>query len=755
MKNIIDHYDALASRRDHFLAKNKYYHYLNYHEYKYFVPPGKKILEVGCSTGELLNILEPSIGYGVDISKEMISIAREKFPKCFFHHGEITTLKTEEKFDFIILSGLLGELEDIQQFFQDLRKFCKKDTRIIIEYYNYFWQYIVKVGEKLNLKIPQKIQNWTTREDIENFLTLTDYELIHTERSILFPRKIWGISYILNRFIAKMPIINALTLNHFIVARPVLHENREFSVSILVPCKNEKGNIEHALLRTPEFGKSQEFIFVEGGSTDGTYEEIQRVIKEHPRKNIKLFKQENKGKGDAIRSGFAKATGEILMILDADLTVSPEDLPKFYQAIKSDKGEFINGCRLVYPMEKESMRFLNLCANKGFSIFFSWLLGQRFKDTLCGTKVLFKHHYDEITANRHYFGNFDPFGDFDLIFGAQKIHLKIIELPIRYKGRRYGTTQIHRFSHGFMLLKMCIFAMKKIKFRPIGMQEKRKDSEISNELTQGKRHKRFLRYASDNGDPYMTTRATHEVEHGKFLAKGDTERIWGWATAAGRLRAQRRANLIATGARLSPGVRVLEVGCGTGMFTEMFAEYGAYIVAVDISEDLLTKAKERNLPAYKVRFVEKRFEDCDMDGPFDAIIGSSILHHLALPEALPVIFRLLKPNGVMSFAEPNMLNPQVWAERTFSRLFPYVSPDETAFIRCKLKNTLREAGFQNIEIVPFDWLHPSVPRPLIGLVSKMGHMLEKTWFLREFSGSLYIKAVRPQDNARRSSGISP
>ena len=252
----------------------------------------------------------------------------------------------------------------------------------------------------------------------------------------------------------------------------------------------------------------------------------------------------------------------------------------------------------------------------------------------------------------------------------------------------------------------------------------------------------------------MTTRATHEIEHGKFLAKNDTERIWGWATAAGRLRAQRRANLIATGARLSPGVRVLEVGCGTGMFTEMFSEYGAYIVAVDISKDLLTKAKERNLPADKVRFVEKRFEDCDMDGPFDAIIGSSILHHLALSEALPVIFRLLKPNGVMSFAEPNMLNPQVWAERTFRRLFPYVSPDETAFIRCNLKSTLREVGFQDIEIVPFDWLHPSVPRPLIGLVSKMGRMFEKTWFLCEFSGSLYIKAVRPQDNGRQSSGIS-
>ena len=253
-------------------------------------------------------------------------------------------------------------------------------------------------------------------------------------------------------------------MSHFIIARPLFDEKKDFSVSIFIPCRNEKGNIEQAVTRTPAFGKKQEFIFVEGGSKDGTYEEVERIIKKYPHKDIKLYKQTGKGKGDAVRLGFSKAQNEVLMILDADLTVSPEDLPKFYEAMRNNRGEFINGCRLVYPMEKEAMRFLNLVANKLFGLFFSWLLGQRFKDTLCGTKVLFRHHYEEIAKNRVYFGDFDPFGDFDLIFGATKLNLKIIELPIRYKERQYGTTQIQRFQHGLLLFRMCLFAMKKIKF---------------------------------------------------------------------------------------------------------------------------------------------------------------------------------------------------------------------------------------------------------------------------------------------------
>jgi len=464
MNSIAAHYDSLASQRDHYLKKNRYFYSLLYAQYRYFIPPGKKILEVGCGTGELLNAIVPARGVGIDISGKMIKIASRKFPQLEFQTGEIIDLKTVEKFDYIILSGLLGELEDIEQFLKDLRPFCTADTRIIIEYYSYVWQYILKIGERFHLKILQRLQNWLTVQDINNFLTLAGFEPVKQERIVLFPKNIWGISYLLNRFAAKFPVFNVLTLNHFVVARPVIHSLQEYSVSILVPCKNERGNVEQAVTRLPSFGTKQEIIFVEGGSKDGTYEEIERVKKKYPQKDIKLYKQTGKGKGDAVRLGFGKAHNDILMILDADLTVPPEELPKFYNAIQSGKGEFINGCRLVYPFEKQAMRLLNLIANKFFGLFFSWLLGQPFRDTLCGTKVLFRRHYEELVKSRSYFGDFDPFGDFDLIFGATKLNLKVIEVPIRYKNRQYGTTQIQRFRHGLLLFRMCWVAMKKIKF---------------------------------------------------------------------------------------------------------------------------------------------------------------------------------------------------------------------------------------------------------------------------------------------------
>ena len=404
----------------------KYYHHLRNRQYQYFISEGKKVLEV-----RSVKILD-SLDAGV-------------------------------KFDYIILP-CLGSTEDVQAFLMRLKAFCHADTRIIIEYYSYLWQYILKIAERLHLKQSQPFRNWLTWQDIFNFCHLAGYEPIKTERTILLPVNIWGISYVVNRYLAKLPFLNALTLNHYIIARPLIAQHEEYTVTILVPCRNERGNIEQAITRTPAFGKHQEFIFVEGHSKDGTYEEVERVMAAYPDKDIKLFKQEGKGKGDAVRFGFAKATGDVLMILDADLTTPPEDMPKFYDALKDGKGEFINGCRLVYPMEDEAMRFLNLMANKFFGIFFTWLLGQRFKDTLCGTKVMLRRHYEELAANRHYFGDFDPFGDFDLIFGAVKLNLKVIEVPIRYKNRQYGTTQIQRFRHGLLLFRMCAFAMKKIKF---------------------------------------------------------------------------------------------------------------------------------------------------------------------------------------------------------------------------------------------------------------------------------------------------
>lgn len=464
MDNLRKHYNLLASKREQYYAKNSYYYKELFRNYQYYIPKGKRVLEIGCGLGDLLAEVSPDYGVGVDISDQMIALAHKRHPNLNFHEGSIASLPAEQ-FDYIILSGVLGEVENIQELLEALKPFCSKNTRIIIEYYSYFWQYILKMGEAFDWKVSQKLQNWITHGDLCNFLTLSGYEPVKYERRMLFPKYVPIISYLFNRIIANLPLINHLTLNHFIIARPAVQDSHEYSVTILVPCRNEKGNIESAITRTPVFGTHQEFIFVEGNSQDNTYEEVERVMKEYPDRDIKLFSQQGKGKGDAVRLGFSKATCDILMILDADLTMPPEDLPKYYEAIRSNKGEFINGCRLIYPMEKEAMRLLNLIANKFFGLFFSWLLGQRFKDTLCGTKVMFRQQYEELVTNRSYFGDFDPFGDFDLIFGATKLNLKVLELPIRYRDRAYGSTQIQRFRHGILLFRMCWFAMKKIKFR--------------------------------------------------------------------------------------------------------------------------------------------------------------------------------------------------------------------------------------------------------------------------------------------------
>ncbi len=464
-EKIVQRFNALADKRQYWRERNRYYYSDQEKYFRFLVPEGLSVLELGCGTGDLLNILKPKQGVGIDFSSKMIDIAKKKHPHLEFRTADIEQLEDwEETFDVLIMADVVGHLMDIAETFRKLHIFCRPDTRIIISYYNFLWEPILNIGEKLGLKMPQQYQNWLASDDIYNLLSLAHFQVVKSEYRLLVPKKIPLLGNFINRYLAPLPGLRKLCLCQYIVARPVKQkEKREFSTTILIPCKNEKGNIEPAVKRIPPFGKHQEIMFVDGHSTDGTQEEVNRIIKAYPEKDIKFMLQDGKGKGDAVRKGFAAARGDVLMILDADLTVPPEDLPKFFTALVEDHGEFINGCRLVYPMEKQAMRFLNYLGNKFFSMMFTWILNQRFKDTLCGTKVLFKKDYEKINSNRHYFGDFDPFGDFDLIFGAVKQNLKVVEVPIRYMERTYGRTNISRFQHGWLLMKMTLFAYKKIK----------------------------------------------------------------------------------------------------------------------------------------------------------------------------------------------------------------------------------------------------------------------------------------------------
>jgi SAM-dependent methyltransferase len=464
---LVGYLDGQAAESDRWKARNRYYYEQIERILRFHVPPGASVLEIGCGTGDLLHALAPGRGVGVDLSQKMVEIARARYPGLAFFAGDAEDLPVSGKFDYVILSDMLGYLEDVQRAFEELHKVCHSRTRVIVTYYNYLWEPVLRLGERLGMKRPQPMQNWLAPGDIRNLLSLSGFQTIRKGYKLLLPVRVPLLGAFCNRVLSNLPLLRKLCLVHLVVARPAPDPVPEdsLSCSVVIPARNERGNIDGAVARTPRMGRHTELIFVEGNSSDGTAEEIERVIAANPGLDIKLVRQgTGVGKGDAMRKGFAAATGDVLVILDGDLTVPPEDLPKFFRALAAGGGEFINGSRLVYPMEEQAMRFLNTLGNKFFGVAFTWLLDQPFKDTLCGTKALYRNDYDRIAAGRSYFGEFDPFGDFDLIFGAAKLDLKIVEVPIRYRERKYGTTQISRFRHGWLLLRMCVFALRRIKF---------------------------------------------------------------------------------------------------------------------------------------------------------------------------------------------------------------------------------------------------------------------------------------------------
>ena len=455
-------YEQTKDRR--IRSSSRYYQKLLRNFFGFLVPPQLRVLELGSGTGDLLAALKPKRGVGIDFSAPLVDEAKKRHPELEFQVAEAAEFQSDEKFDYIILSDLVNDLPDVQGVLEHVQRNSFQHTRLVLNFYNTLWRPILRLGEKLGWKSPTLPQNWLSLADITNLLHISGWEVIKRDTRILWPVPTPLLDVLLNRWVG--PLLKHFCLSIFVVARPrpLPSHYRSYSCSVVIPARNEAGNIEAAVARTPEMGTGTEIIFVEGHSKDNTLEEIQRVAKKHPERKIKVLKQQSKGKGGAVREAFAVASGDLLFILDADLTVPPEDLPKFYNVACSGTADFFNGVRLIYPMENEAMRFMNMIGNRFFSMAFTWLLGQPIKDTLCGTKVLFRSDYDLISKNRSYFGDFDPFGDFDLLFGAAKLNLKMIDLPIRYRARTYGETNISRWKHGWLLLRMVWFAARRLKF---------------------------------------------------------------------------------------------------------------------------------------------------------------------------------------------------------------------------------------------------------------------------------------------------
>ncbi|HEV2125307.1 MAG TPA: glycosyltransferase [Chloroflexota bacterium] len=489
-RHIAAWFDRYARERVSWRERNRYYYDELARLAQKTIPPGARVLELGCGVGDLLAAVQPSLGVGIDISEEMVRVAQERHAgsDLVFVRGDVHDLPLGCTFDYIICSDLIGHLDDIQAALMRLRAVCTAQTKVLITYYNFAWHSILSFAEQVGLKMPQDQQNWLGMADVENLLHLADFAVAERGARLILPKAVPGVAPLLNEAAIRVPGAHHLALISYWVVEPRLARlpAEPLSCSVIVPCRNEEGNIEACIERLPDIGTHTEVIFVDGASTDRTRERILDVIERYRgTKDIKLIDQVPEalkraeaaepgeagqpvkmlrlGKGDAVRKAFAAATGDVLMILDADLTVPPEDLPKFLEPLAAGKAEFVNGTRLVYPLDGEAMAFHRMLGNRFFSILFTWLLEQRIKDTLCGTKVLRKRDYELLAANRSYFGDFDPFGDFDLLFGAARLGLRIVEVPVRYRRRTSGHTKVQFFSHGILLLKMSLIAFRRLK----------------------------------------------------------------------------------------------------------------------------------------------------------------------------------------------------------------------------------------------------------------------------------------------------
>jgi glycosyltransferase involved in cell wall biosynthesis/ubiquinone/menaquinone biosynthesis C-methylase UbiE len=484
---IRNHYDALAASRDSWYRRNHYYHDYVERSLRSLIRDGSTVLELGCGTGNLLAALRPSRALGLDLSSEIVRVARRNHPHLAFEVGDAESFQIPNTtFDFVVASDLVGELEDIAAMLDRVREVSHEETLLILTFHNPAMEAALRGAQRAGWSMAPARQNWVGRLAMTNLLELADFRVERIAHGLLVPKQIPLIAPLANRYLSGRRAFSYIDLVNVVVARPIMPrpQPEALSVTVLIPCRNEIQNIEPAIERTPEMGSHTEILFVDGASTDGTKEHIEEMIeryrgvrdiglllqvpdadyarpKDHPDAPTVMLKL---GKGDAVRKGFDVAKGDVLMILDADLTVPPEDLPRFLDPIAKRKADFVNGTRLVYPMEEQAMKFINYLGNWFFSVLFTWLLEQPIRDTLCGTKVLRKVDYERIKAGRAHFGEFDPFGDFDLLFGASRCGLRIIEVPVRYRKRIAGVSKVRVSQHGWLLIGMSFIGLRRLKF---------------------------------------------------------------------------------------------------------------------------------------------------------------------------------------------------------------------------------------------------------------------------------------------------
>ncbi|MGE0269145.1 MAG: glycosyltransferase [Candidatus Omnitrophota bacterium] len=451
------HFDKIAPNYDYWKQKNAYY----YNTLKAFIsqmiPKGSSVLEFGCGTGEILAYMEPSRGVGVDLSEEMLKVARKKFPQYEFIHSPVEDFNLDEKFDYIIMVDIVDHVYDVMDVFRSAYKFCKPTTKIFLTTINPWWDPILMFMEKINAKMPEGPHNFIERRSLFKVIELMDFSVSYYGHLLLFPKYIPFLSYLANSVGIRLWPFSLLSSTQYLTIQPEPENKTDLGCgcSVIIPCYNEEGNIEDAIRRVPHMGKRTEIVVVNDGSKDGTAAKVRSLQAEFP--NLKLIDYSpNRGKGQAVKAGFDAAEEEIIMILDADISTPPEELPRFFNPLNKGLCQFVNGTRLVYPMEDQAMRMINLFGNKIFGWIMSFITQQNLTDTLCGTKALYKKDFKRIKWGK------DKWGDFDLLFGAAKLGSKIMEVPVHYKSRVSGESKMRSFKHGMHLLAACIRGFREL-----------------------------------------------------------------------------------------------------------------------------------------------------------------------------------------------------------------------------------------------------------------------------------------------------
>jgi len=459
-----DFLSAHAKQRQYWIDANPYYYGKVGRLLSHLIEPHRSVLHLRCETGYFLSAVRPSKGVGVEISQPMVDIAKQNAPEYTFVAADPETYKGDEKFDYVLVSNI-ADTVDIQTLLTNAASHCHHRSRLVIYGYNYLWQPVLEWASRHGQRMPMQEPNWLSPGDLNCFLRLSGFEPVRTFRVILCPKHIPGVSWLANNVLARLPGLSRLCMTSVLVARPIAVERpRNVKVSVVVPCKNEEGNIAEAAMRIPEMGSGTEIIFCDDKSTDGTVAAVQKAMRDHPQRDIRLVDGPGVCKAQNVWTGFRVATGDVLMILDADLTVMPEELPLFLRALLDGTGDFINGSRMVYPLPDLAMKYANLVGNKAFSIMFSLLFGHYIKDTLCGTKVLWREDFKRIEPLIGSWGTADLWGDYDLLFGAARLNLAVHDLPVHYQERLYGVTKMRRvLSNGLRMLRLWLVAWRTLR----------------------------------------------------------------------------------------------------------------------------------------------------------------------------------------------------------------------------------------------------------------------------------------------------